>query len=87
VIALALSWYLSQFALALVHDARTEEAGRIWGAVEAAAAFVPGGPWPRDLERLQREVLACADVAFETGREAARALSLEETATWMCALD
>jgi predicted ATPase len=82
-----LSWYLSQFALALVHDSRTEDAGLIWGAVETAAAFVPGGPWPRDIERLQREVLAFADVAFETGREAGRSLSLEEAATWMCALD
>jgi predicted ATPase len=79
-----LSWYLSQFALALVHDSRTEDAGLIWGAVETAAAFVPGGPWPRDIERLQREVLAFADVAFETGREAGRSLSLEEAATWMC---
>jgi predicted ATPase len=82
-----LSWYLSQFALALVRDSRMEDAGRIWGAVEAAAAFVPGGPWPRDIERLQREVLAFADPAFETGREAGRSLSLDEAATWMCALD
>jgi predicted ATPase len=82
-----LSWYLSQFALVLLHQSRPEDAGRIWGAVETAAAFVPGGPWPRDLERLQREVLAFADVAFETGREAGRSLSLEEAATLMCALD
>ncbi|MDP9303468.1 MAG: hypothetical protein M3O92_03070 [Actinomycetota bacterium] len=80
-----LSWYLSQFALALLHQSRSEEAGRIWGAVETAAAFVPGGPWPRDFERLQREVLALADAAFETGREAGRSLSLEEGAAWMCA--
>jgi predicted ATPase len=75
-----LSWYLSQFALALLHESRSEDAGRIWGAVETAAAFVPGGPWPRDIERLQREVLALADAAFETGREAGRSLSLEEVA-------
>jgi predicted ATPase len=84
---IGLSWYLSQFALALVHDSRTEDAGRLWGAVETSAAFVPGGPWPRDLERLQREVLAFADVAFETGREAGGSLSLEEAAAWMCAID
>jgi len=82
-----LSWYLSQFALALLHESRSEEAGRIWGAVETAAAFVPGGPWPRDIERLQSEVLALGDVAFETGRKAGRSLSLEEAATWICALD
>jgi predicted ATPase len=84
---IGLSWYLSQFALALVHDSQTEDAGRLWGAVETAAAFVPGGPWPRDIERLQREVLAFADVAFETGREAGGSLSLEEAASWMCTLD
>jgi len=39
------------------------------------------------MERLQREVLALADVAFEIGREAGRSLSLEEAATWMCTLD
>ena len=32
-----LSWYLSQFALVLLHESRPEEAGRIWGAVESAA--------------------------------------------------
>jgi tetratricopeptide (TPR) repeat protein len=82
-----LSWYLSQYALTLLHDSRTSDAGRIWGAVETAAAFIPGGPWPRDLERLRREVLAFADVAFETGHEAGRSLSLEEAAAWMCGLD
>ncbi len=82
-----LSWYLSQFALALAHESRSEDAGRIWGAVEAAAAFIPGGPWPRDMERLRHEVMAFADVAFETGRQSGRSLSLEEAATWMCALD
>jgi predicted ATPase len=82
-----LSWYLSQFALPLLHQSRSEEAGRIWGAVETAAAFIPGGPWPRDMERLQRDVLALADAEFQTGREAGRSLSLEEAATWMCTLD
>ncbi|MDQ2982300.1 MAG: hypothetical protein M3R70_00020 [Actinomycetota bacterium] len=82
-----LSWYLSQSALALLHESRSEDAGRIWGAVETAAAFVPGGPWPRDFERLQRDVLALANAAFESGREAGRSLSLEEAATWMCGLD
>jgi hypothetical protein len=39
------------------------------------------------MERLQREVLAFADVAFETGRQAGRSLALEDAATWMCTLD
>jgi hypothetical protein len=75
-----LSWYLSQLALALLLESRFEAAGRMWGAVETAAAFMPGGPWPRDLEALQRDVLARADAAFEEGREAGRALTLEEAA-------
>jgi hypothetical protein len=32
-------------------------------------------------------VLALSDAAFETGREAGGSLSLEEAATWMCAID
>ena len=82
---IGLSWYLSQVALALLHESKARDAGRIWGAVETAAAFVPGGPWPRDFERLQREVLALADVAFERGREVGRSLSLEETAASVAA--
>ncbi len=75
-----LSWYLSQFALVRLHESEPEEAGRIWRAVETAAAFIPGGPWPRDMDRLRGEVLALADIAFESGREAGRSLSLEEAA-------
>ncbi len=75
-----LSWYLSQFALVLMYESRPEDAGRLWGAVETAAAFIPGGPWPRDIERLQSEVLALADAGFDSGREAGRSLSLEEAA-------
>jgi hypothetical protein len=60
---------------------------RDWGAVETATAFVPAGPWPREHRAPERKVLALGDVAFETGREAGRSLSLEEAATWMCALD
>ncbi|MBA2462060.1 MAG: tetratricopeptide repeat protein [Actinobacteria bacterium] len=76
-----LSWYLSQFSLVLVREGRSEEAGRVWGAVEAAAAFVPGGPWPRDADRLDHEVKELADSAFERGREDGRALPLEDVAT------
>jgi predicted ATPase/class 3 adenylate cyclase len=73
-----LSWYLSQLAFLLARAGKCEEAGRVWGAVEAASAFIPGGPWPRDFERLERELSAVADEAFERGREEGRALSLEE---------
>jgi hypothetical protein len=84
---IGLSWYLSQLALTLLRESRSAEAGRIWGAAEAAAAFVPGGPWPRDIERLRREVLALADDAFESGQEAGRRLSLAEAAALVCDLD
>src|SRR5207253_6147287 len=58
---------LPQFALTLAQDARSEEAGRVWGAVEAAAAFIPGGPWPRDADALEGQLLAIADAPFERG--------------------
>ncbi|MDQ6879006.1 MAG: hypothetical protein M3082_15230 [Candidatus Dormibacteraeota bacterium] len=82
-----LSWYLSQFALALAFEGRTAQAGLIWGAVEAAAAFIPGGPWPRDAERVRRQVEELADGEFERGREHGQALSLEEVATSIKDLD
>jgi tetratricopeptide (TPR) repeat protein len=81
------SWYLSQFALTLAREGRTEEAGRMWGAVEQAAAFMPGGPWPRDAERLERDLSELADNAFEEGREAGHLLPLEEAAASACDLD
>ena len=82
-----LSWYLSQFALALAREGRTEAAGRVWGAVEAAAAFVPGGPWPRDAASLERDLLALADREFESAREEGSKLALEEAASWVRELD
>jgi Adenylate and Guanylate cyclase catalytic domain len=66
--------------MGLLHESQSELAGKIWGAVEAATAFIPGGPWPRDFERLRAEVLKRADDAFERGREAGQALSLEDAA-------
>ena len=75
-----ISWYLSQLALTLAREGRSEEAGRIWGAVEATAAFIPGGPWPRDAAALERDVLALADLEFEHGREAGGTLALEDVA-------
>jgi len=82
-----LSWYLSQFALTLAQEGRTEAAGRVWGAVEAAAVFIPGGPWPRDADALERELKQFAGLPFERGREPGRALPLEDVATWACNLD
>ena len=75
-----LSWYLRQTAFTLALEGRTAEAGRIWGAVGAASAFVPGGPWPRDTEALEQRMLAVTDAAFEHGREQGRHLTLEVVA-------
>ena len=75
-----LSWYLGLYALALAVEGDTEPAGRIWGAVEAASAFIPGGPWPRDAERLRRKVELLADAAFDAARAQARDAALEEVA-------
>jgi predicted ATPase len=77
---IGLSWYLSQFALSLGLEARTAEAGRIWGAVEASNAFVPGGPWPRNANELEHQMLAIADTEFERAREQGRRLALEAVA-------
>jgi predicted ATPase/class 3 adenylate cyclase len=82
-----LSWYLSQYALVLARTGRVEEAGRLWGAAEASAAFLPGGPWPRDMAGLERQVLGHADASFARGREEGRSLTLEELAAWAGNLD
>jgi hypothetical protein len=82
-----LSWYLGQFALTLAREGRREEAGRVWGAVEAAAAFVPGGPWPRDAAGLERELHALADSDFERGRDEGQALTLDEVAAELTSID
>jgi predicted ATPase len=76
-----LSWYLGQQALLLARQGKSAEAGRVWGAVEAAAAFVPGGPWPRDFDGLQRNLFALADDFFEQGRAEGRDLALEDVAS------
>jgi predicted ATPase len=75
-----LSWYLSQYALALALEGRTADAGRVWGAVENASAFVPGGPWRRDLPALEERLAACSDAEFEAGHHAGRTVALEDVA-------
>ena len=75
-----LSWYLGQTALALARQGRSEESGRVWGAVEASAVFIPGGPWPRDFERLQTELLELRSNGFDRGREAGSGITLEDAA-------
>jgi predicted ATPase/class 3 adenylate cyclase len=81
-----LAWYLSQISLALAREGRLEEAGKLWGAVEAAAAFIPGGPWPRDAARLERDLLPLTDATFERAREEGSKVTLEDAARGVCEL-
>ncbi|MFL6039615.1 MAG: ATP-binding protein [Gaiellaceae bacterium] len=76
-----LSWYLSQFALVLAREGATEEAGKLWGAVEAAAVFIPGGPWPRDMQGLEREIAGLRDESFEAGCAVGEKYTLDELAS------
>ncbi len=76
-----LSWYLAQFALVSALEGKTSEAGTAWGAVEAARAFIPGGPWPRDFPALEQRVLALADSAFEEARNEGAGRTLEDVAS------
>ena len=75
-----LSWYLALYALALALEGETAAAGRIWGAVEAASAFIPGGPWPRDAFRLRQAIERLADPAFEEAEAQAGDVALEDVA-------
>jgi predicted ATPase len=74
------SWHLSQLALAFALEGRMRDAGRIWAAVEAARAFIPGGPWPRDFSALERRLLELRDADFERGYENGSGRTLEEVA-------
>jgi predicted ATPase len=76
-----LSWYLSQFALVLAREGATEEAGTLWAAVETAAVFIPGGPWPRDIKGVEREIAAIRNQSFERGYAVGRKFTLEELAS------
>jgi predicted ATPase/class 3 adenylate cyclase len=76
-----LSWYLGLYALVLAEEGDTELGGRIWGAVEAANAFIPGGPWLRDSDWLRRAINELADEAFHTAHAEGGEIALEDVAT------
>jgi tetratricopeptide (TPR) repeat protein len=75
-----LSWYLGLYALALVLEGEASAAGRVWGAVEAGSAYIPGGPWPRDDTRLHQEVERLANAPFQAARAVAGNVALEAIA-------
>ena len=59
---------------------RTEEAGLLWGAIEAEEQRRPLGGWAKERERLGAPILAHADEAFEDARTRGRSLELEDAA-------
>jgi predicted ATPase len=65
---------------------RLERAGYLWGALEAEAERAPVGSWERHRDEVAESVLR-DDPAFERGREAGRALSLEEAVAYALSLD
>lgn len=58
-------------------EGRLEEAGRLWGALEADAERAPVGQWELERERYA-ERLQIGTPAFERGRAAGQRLSLDE---------
>jgi tetratricopeptide (TPR) repeat protein len=57
---------------------RTEEAGLLWGAIEAEESRRPLGGWAKERDRLGEPILALADEAFERGRKRGQSLELEQ---------
>jgi predicted ATPase/class 3 adenylate cyclase len=79
------SWYLGQLALTAALEGRTTEAVRVWAAVEGAKAFIPGGPWLRDIEALEARLRTL--VGEQLTQEADGAETLEEVAASLARLD
>jgi predicted ATPase len=65
---------------------RLERAGCLWGALEAEGERAPVGVWDRDRDEAA-ETIVRGDPAFERGREAGRALSLDEAVAYALSLD
>jgi predicted ATPase/class 3 adenylate cyclase len=68
---------LARFARMAAESGRTDEAGIIWGAIEAEEERGRMGAWASERERLGAPVLALADEDFERLREAGRLLTLD----------
>jgi hypothetical protein len=57
---------------------RAEEAGLIWGAIEAEEERAPMGAWAKERDRLGASILALSGPEFERGLREGRLLSLDE---------
>jgi hypothetical protein len=74
---------MTVFALARVariaaESGRKEEAGLLWGAIEAEEERSRMGAWAKERDRLSGPVLDHEGPEFEHGREKGRGLSLDE---------
>ena len=65
---------------------RHERAGCLWGALEAEGERAPIGAWDKDRDEAAKTIVR-GDPAFERGREAGCALSLEEAVAYALSLD
>ena len=69
---------LARVARIAAESGRKEEAGLLWGAIEAEEARSRMGAWAKERDRLSGPVLAHGGPEFEHGRERGRTLSLDE---------
>lgn len=69
---------LARVARIAAESGRKEEAGLLWGAIEAEEARSRMGAWAKERDRLSGPVLAHEGPEFEHGRERGRTLSLDE---------
>jgi predicted ATPase len=69
---------LARLARIAAETGREEEAGRLWGAIEAEEDRRPMGAWAKERQRFAAPVLAHASADFEHGRKEGRLLGLDE---------
>jgi predicted ATPase len=69
---------LARLARIATESGQMEEAGLMWGAIEAEEERARMGAWAKERDRLGAPVLARAGPEFERGRARGRLLSLEE---------
>jgi predicted ATPase len=69
---------IARLARIAAESGRVEEAGLLWGAIEAEEERAPMGAWAKERDRLGAPVLARSGPEFEQGRSEGRLLALEE---------
>jgi predicted ATPase len=69
---------LARLARIAAETGRVEEAGRLWGAIEAEEARQRMGAWAKERHRFAGAVLARGGADFERGRDEGRLLGLDD---------